>query len=172
MAKTVIGIDPGKGGGIAHYKKGYATAVAMPPNIRELHLYIKQLRENNDEVIVFLEKVQAWKSDKEETGKEFGIDKLLASFEQIKTVLIINEMPYVEVYPQTWQKPMMLPKDLTSNERKNEYKRFAMQNFPEANINLKTADALCIVFYGMQQLVTNINFINQKIVEFKNEGMF
>jgi len=172
MAKTVIGIDPGKGGGIAQYKKGFASAVAMPENVKRLNEYLIQLRDNNPEIVVFVEKVQAFVEDDEVGGLKFGINKLLAQFEQIKTVLIINDIPFIEVHPKTWQSPLNLPKGLSSMERKNLYKQFAQQHFPEAKVNLKTADALCIMYFGLQKLITDIHWINQKIIEFKSEGFF
>lgn len=172
MSKTVIGIDPGKMGGIAHVKNGWPYAVQMPPGLPELDAYIKQLRENNDDIIAFIEKQQIFDTDEEAGGKKYGIQKMLANYEQLKSCLTFNNIPFVEVPAQTWQASLQITRrGQEKKERKKIYKEFAGRVFPAAKINLQTADALCLAYFGMQKLKFDPGWVNQKTVK-RKAGLF
>jgi len=172
MSKTVIGIDPGKMGGIATVKNGWPYAVAMPPDLPEMDAYFKTIRENNDDLIAFVEKVQIFDNDEDTPGKKYGIQKLLDQYSQLKSCLTFHNIPFVEVPPQTWQAALQLTRrGQEKTERKEAYKKFAGETFPAAKITLNTADALCIAYFGMQKLRFDPGWVSQKVVQ-KKQGLF
>jgi len=170
MERTIIGIDPGKGGGIAIIKKGRAYAVSMPATLPQLNEYLKDIRNNNDEIIAFVEKVQIFDSDDKEDGKKYGIKKMLDQFAELKSCLVFHNIPFVEVAPITWQSELCLTsKGDTKAVRKNKYKLFAGRTFPDAKVNLNTSDALCISYFGIQRLKLNPGWVNERIVKKKTD---
>lgn len=170
--KTIIGIDPGAGGGIAVFKKGYATAVNMPKT-DELNRYLKTLREENEDIIVFIEKVNSFRDDKKEGGKSFGIDKMLAQYAELLTLLKINNLPYCEVYPISWQSHLGLARrGVEKSIRKGLYKEYAQKTFPEVKVNLKTSDALCIVQFGRDKTQLDMSWVLERIKNGPNKNLF
>lgn len=153
----VVGIDPGKGGGICCIREK-SVEVSPMIDVDQMVEYLQYLKLDGF-TIVFLEKVQAWVKDEEATGKGIGIAKLLANYNQIETTLKILKIPYVLVHPATWQKDIKSygvdPKKFKN--KKNAWKAFAIQKYPRllSRINLKTSDAICIAWYGMNQLRTS-----------------
>lgn len=173
MKKAIIGIDPGASGGIAVYKNKFATAVAMPSGTQKINEYFRYLKENNEEVIVFIEHVNSYRGDQMEGGKSFGIDKLLAQYQELKTLLSVNGFPYVPVYPVSWQSTLQLNvKGDTKQERKLRYKEYAQKNFPEVKVNLKTSDALCLIRFGMEKLMHDSKYIRERLVGDESPNLF
>jgi len=80
---TYIAIDPGSNGGIAIWKKNrLEQVVKMPKDLSDLKKYFEHLKENNSEIIAFIEKVQIFPSDNDEENKasiSFGCGKSLPS---------------------------------------------------------------------------------------------
>ena len=100
----IIGIDPGKSGGLAVWRPNYKTEVLkMPSNILDLRQYFEYITSICNPLI-FLEKVQLRPDDIEDnTGKAFRIQKMLADFEILKTVISVCDIPFVLVNPMKWQ---------------------------------------------------------------------
>ena len=164
-AKTIIGIDPGASGGIAVYNhKGQITAVKMPKKVEDLSEYLLYIKENFNKPICFIEKVQSFHSDTDDGGKRFGIQKMLANYEQLKTVLTLSKIPFVQVYPQSWQGGLNLRKKGESKkDRKNRYKAAALKYYPEIKPTLWSADALCIVQFGRLKFNTDVDWIIERL---------
>ena len=164
-AKTIIGIDPGAGGGIALYNyKAGTTVVKMPKNVSDLSDYLSYIKDTYDKPVCFLEKVSNWVSDTEEAGKRFGIAKMMANYEQLKTVLTLSKIPYVQVAPQSWQGGLNLRKKGESKQqRKARYKAAAGQYYPEIKPTLWNADALCIMHFGRKKFNTDIDWILERL---------
>jgi hypothetical protein len=149
--RTVVGIDPGASGGIAFYNEK-AFAVKMPKTTGEINDIFKYIHELG-KCIVFIEKVNHFISDDAEPGKKFGIQKMMNNYQELITLLKVNNMHYVEVYAQTWQSKLLpRKKGESKTERKNKYKEFAQSEFPDIKVNLGVSDALCILKYGMNNL--------------------
>ena len=215
MAKDVIGIDPGAGGGIAFYKNGIATAVKMPNGVKEIDNYIKTILEKCKNPIVFIEKLSTHRDTAEDFseylpriekifdeekdpkkikekcqivfsefienqkkdigGIQFSINKMLANYEQILTVLRLNNLQIVQVYPVSWQNHSGIKfenKNASKQERKNHYREVAQRTFPEVKVNLATADALCLIIFGCSKLHNDPNWVIQRIenAESKNNA--
>jgi hypothetical protein len=84
--RTYIAIDPGANGSIAIWKKERLEhVIRMPKYLRDLKTYFDYVRENNNDVLVFIEKVQMFMSDSDEEnkGKQFRIQKLLQNHSEI-----------------------------------------------------------------------------------------
>lgn len=166
MKKIIIGIDPGKQGGIAFKSHNNVNAVKMPPSVPEINKYLKYLIETYENPIIFIEKVQAFKNDNDSDGKMFGINKMLANYNQLLTVIQLLEVPYVEVYPISWQTTLGLKikKDKRSKtERKRSYRDFAQRHFPSLKINLATADSLCLVLFGQEKWINDFDWIKERV---------
>ena len=174
---TIIAIDPGKSGGIAVFANQRITAVKMPSNVKDLQLYLKMIIETYDDPIVFIEKVQAYRGNEDDApGKKFGINKMLANYTELLTVIKLLEIPFIEVYPISWQSTLGLriPKEkITKTERKNRYKQFSQKCFPElGKITLATSDALCLVQFAFNKRLHDPSWINEKIQNNESQSLF
>lgn len=149
--KITLGIDPGKGGGMAviESKKdsNIFTAYNCPDTIEGMVEFASMISSKKVPIDCFLEKVHAFPTDGRSSAFKFGMNYgtwrgILCSF-SIKAELIT---------PQSWQKSFgELPK--IKQERKRKLKEIATE---ESNIKatLKTADAICIAIYGYQLIKT------------------
>lgn len=173
MKKTIIGIDPGASGGIAIYNEGKATAVAMPKGTDALNDYFAYIRESHDNAIVFLEKVNAFRGDKNDPGKSFGIDKMLENMQELKTLLKTNKLPYCLVPPVTWQSVLKLSfRGMEKPERKKKYKAHSQERYPEVKVTNATADALCLVSFGRIKLEEDPDWLTGKIIGDAPKNLF
>lgn len=173
---TIIAIDPGANGGIAIYKKNRLEHVIhMPKNLSDLKTYFDYVKENNERVIVFIEKVQMFMSDSDEEnkGKQFRIKKLLSNFDQLKSLIVYYGFEFVEVYPITWQSNLGLNyKNIPKTERKNLYKESAGYCFPAVKITLYNADALLILHFALNKTKSDNKWIEERIQNRKSTNLF
>jgi hypothetical protein len=170
---TIIGIDPGSSGGIAHYKNSKAYAVKMPKKTNELNDYFKMLRSENESVIVFLEKVSHFLTGDDAPGKKFAIQKMMNSYQELKTLLQVNNLPYCEVHPATWQTNLLeRRKGESKQDRKRRYSEFAKGKYPELKVTLSTSDALCIMTFGFNKVNYDTKWINERIVNYTSNKLF
>ncbi len=175
--QTIVAIDPGTSGGIATFSKGRIQAVKMPSDVHKMDEYLKYIFNTYENVVVFIEKVQAFASDDDAPGKKFAINKMLANYQQVLTVIKLNGFRFVEVYPVSWQSSLglKLPKsegDESKSQRKNRYKDFSQNCFPELKVNLNTCDALCLVQFALLKISNDINWIRERIQNDKPEKLF
>lgn len=163
---NILGIDPGKGGGVC-FKKGDYLEIGTMADIKEMHRYFLQCKEKGP-MVCFIEKVQAWVGDAQDSpGKHIQVQKLLANYSQLVASLEIIGIPLVEVHPRSWQNHLrdVGVKKGDYKNPKNAYKAFAIQQYPMyfSKINLKTADAICITWYGHQMSATRPMFVRDSI---------
>lgn len=59
--KTILTIDPGASGGIAYFANQRIHAVKMPKTVPEINNFLKYVVETHGDVIIFIEKVQAYR---------------------------------------------------------------------------------------------------------------
>jgi len=165
--QTIVTIDPGASGGIAFITKGKTQAVAMPSDVHKMQEYLQYIKETYPNVVVFIEKVQAFIKDDDSPGKKFAINKMLANYEQILTVVKLTGFKYVEVFPNTWQSTLGLKiekqRQETKTQRKNRYKQYAQKKFPELKVNLKTCDALCLIRFALVKIEYDIEWIRERL---------
>ena len=168
---NVIGIDPGLGGGVTCFRPGFLRSSPieigpMPRDLMELNAYFKE--KMGQGLYVFIEKVQPWVSDNEAPGKNIQIAKLFSQYSKIIMMLDVQEIPYLEVPPQTWQRyiaEIYQVKPKKFKNKKNAWKSIAIQLFPQKlkQINLKTSDSVCIAWYGYHQLSKNPTEVREKM---------
>ena len=173
---AVIGIDPGKQGGIAIYTKedGMVRTVRMPEDVNELNALLEYYKENY-QPIVFLEKLNLHRSDTETPGKVFGITKLLANFEQLRSVLDLCGIPYAMVHPLSWEHRLGLRvKGLREDkaERKRRYRDIAAKEYPGNKVTLWNADALLIMHFGRYVLANDLNWVIANIPSRMHDCLF
>lgn len=142
----VIGIDPGKNGGIAFIDTDLAmrdgtTAVKMPATEADVW---EVLRQYGGDDFAVVEKVasspQMGVTSAFTFGKGYGV---------LLGCLTAAGIPFEEVSPQKWQKAM----NCLTHGDKNVTKRKAQQMFPWLKVTHATADALLIAYYGAKQQV-------------------
>ena len=173
----IIAIDPGaSNGGICVYRPNEQTkCVRMPRDLRDLSDFIKYYK-SITKPIVFVEKLNVRVDDAEENrGKLFRIQKMLANFEQIKTILALLDIPFVLVHPMKWQNTLKLRKagsNEEKSERKARYKRVAQDLYKGVNVTLWNADALLIMHFGRYVLQNEIDWILQNIPTTTQELLF
>lgn len=175
MNKTIIGIDCGKAGGIAVYNNGRAQAFKMPETVKELSKFFQYIENTYEDKIVFIEKVQSFKSDTDDGGKRFGIDKMLKNYAEIITVIKLIGWDFVEVYPISWQSTLGLKKGtkgLSKTQRKNIYKTHSQNAFPECKVTLNVADALCLISFAFRKFENDPDWINERIVDGEKSDLF
>lgn len=150
MKKIIIGIDPGKSGGIGVYD-GYTDkykAYNCPDTIEGMVKIIEEWSNKASNVVCYLERVHAFPTDGKSVAFKFGMNYgiwqgILESF-KIKTTLVV---------PQKWQKHFGdFPK--IKKERKAKLKEIANSR-SGLKTTLKTADAILICEYGKDDVPEN-----------------
>lgn len=114
---TIIGIDPGVSGAITYISRSgnkydSPKCVKMPTENRDLQDYLRYLKDISDSPIVFIEAVAMRPQDQHVPGKAYRITTMLRNFERVKAAVVSVDMPYVEIYPQTWQSRLGLKEGL------------------------------------------------------------
>lgn len=147
--RKIIGIDPGKAGGIAVYSVDVGRAVevaAMPVTPQDL-LHLLRMYQYNS--VCYLERVQGMPGNSGSAMFNFGV-----GYGQLQMALLAVKIPTITVTPQRWQKELQLGHkgQQTTAQWKNKLRQKAEQLFPYIeHITLSTADALLIMQYGIIQ---------------------
>ena len=142
---NIIGIDPGKDGGLAIISsdRRYIQAFSFT-NLSEKEIYGLIVRETFDPCRAFLEKVGAMRGQGVTSMFTFG-----QGYGFLRACLYATGTPFEDVPPQTWQKGVGLG-GLKGDrpDRKRQLKAGAERLFPQIKVTLSTADALLIAEYG------------------------
>jgi hypothetical protein len=149
---TVIGIDPGKNGGIAWISDNCHPCVEkMPETLRDLWELVDDIRRcematprfsNEHGLKAYIESVHSSPQMGVKSAFTFG-----NGFGHLEMALTAAGIPFERVRPQAWQKAMGC---MTGGD-KNISKRRAQELFPSLKITHSTADALLIAHYGTKQ---------------------
>ena len=165
--ECIIGIDPGASGGIAIFRPNEKTmAFKIPASIEKLNDFLKYQKEITPYCMAFIERVGTfWDDSKEENkGKQFRIQKLISQYAEIKSILTINKIPYIQVYPVTWQTYLRIKQSGEEKQaRKNRFKRIAQKRYPEVSVTLWNSDALLLVEFGRSKLQFDVDWIIKQI---------
>lgn len=143
---TIIGIDPGKSGGIAVIKDGQAWADKMPETCGDIADYLKD-PVNSRDAFVFLE--QANPSGDPNARGIRGRTILYGNYCYLEMALHLLNLPTEVISSMKWQKYMGCYgkcRDYADKKRYNKQK--AQQLFPSLKVTNFTADALLIAEYG------------------------
>ena len=143
----VIGIDPGKGGGVGVLRGKNITlrSTHIEPigmaNI--IHSAQNTSYIENEKLKVYIENVHAFPTDGRSSAFKFGMN--YGTWIGILGALKIEP---IKVDPRVWMKSYS-PLSKIKKERKNELKNIAQELFPDVRVTLKTSDAALIAFWGM-----------------------
>ena len=146
--KKVIGIDPGKGGGVAVITDNIVEIHNCPKTVSGMaHLIGMCLTDVAAyRTKVFLEKVWAFPTD----GR-VGLFTFGENYGQWQGILASHELEPIPVTPKEWQAHFEIEKGLKKDIRKRILKQIAIDRCPSTKkITLKTADALLIAIYGVE----------------------
>lgn len=139
-----IGIDPGKGGGIAFIKRSEVTAFKCPDTPYECVKLFKQELKGYVKITAMIERVHSMPLDGVRSAFSFG-----TNYGMWHGILAALGIPFKEVTPHKWQKSFgTMPKEKKS--RKHRLKSLAQQMFPNTKVTLYTSDALLIAQYGKE----------------------
>ena len=155
MNKVYIGIDPGKGGGIAVIEGKTARVYACPETVENMATLIGMCLNNVSiyETRVYVEKVWAFPTDGRAGSFSFG-----RNYGQWQGILSAHEVEPTFVTPKVWQGHFEIKKGLPKNIRKKILKQMARDKYPKTKgITLKTADALLIALYGREAILDDNN---------------
>lgn len=174
---AVIGIDPGAQGGLAVFIPGQRVkTVKMPKEVRDLRDFF-QYYADNFKPIVFLEKLSVRPDDiKDNPGKIYRIQQMLANFEHLKAIMESEGVPYVLVHPMSWQTRLGLRAKGQHEEkadRKRRYRAMAKQLYSEIKTTLWNSDALLILHFGRMVLVNDPKWVLANLPGYiKGNGLF
>ena len=147
----ILGIDPGKNGGLATIHPNEAT-VAMTLETESANL-VDQLREMNDEARMENYTVQcAIEEPPRYTGRNLPgstIAVLFSCYGILLGAALAFRWTVHTVRPQTWQKDLRLgnKKDHTPGKWKSHLKSEAIKKFPHVRVTNANADALLIALW-------------------------
>lgn len=174
--RTIVAIDPGtSNGGIAYYVDGITTTIRNPKNddVKKLYSFLKSVKDDHPDVIVFIEAVNMFVEDSSEQnkGKQFRIMEMVKNRHGIEVACMILSIPYILVYPRSWQSKIKnnINKEI---EKKNAYKKYAQKCFPEINVTLWNSDALCILQFAFDKLANDKSWIKKYIKNDKKNSLF
>ena len=144
---TIIGIDPGKSGGIAWIGKNGHCVEKMPETCKEIwellesitHGFASWKAGNGVLYKAYIESVHSSPQMGVKSAFTFG-----NGFGHLEMALTAAGIPFERVRPQAWQKALGC---LTGGD-KNVSKRRAQELFPSLKITHATADCLLIAEYG------------------------
>ena len=143
-----IGIDPGKGGGVAIITNETVQIHNCPQTVDAMaHLIGMCLSDVAAyRTRVFLEKVWAFPTDGRAGSFTFG-----CNYGQWQGILAAHELKPTLVTPKEWQAHFDIKKGLPKQIRKKKLKDMAIKSNPKTKgITLSTADALLIAMYGRE----------------------
>lgn len=157
-----IGIDPGANGGISVIIPGLsARAQKMPKTTEELRDMLQYYADSLHPFVV-LEKLSIRSNDMTDNpGKVYRIQKMIANFTQIKTMLEALEIPFVMAHPMTWQSRLGIRiQGEAKQERKKRYKEIAAETYPQVRkVTLWNADAILLAHFGRKMLSEQPNWV-------------
>lgn len=178
---TIVGVDPGKNGGIAVWQQGKGCkTMRMPKDMSGIRAYMDYLKETC-EPIVFLEKLSVRPDDvrveagSANMGKLFRVQKMIANYEQLKTTIEFCGVPFVLVHPMKWQNALHLRIKGSGEEkaeRKRRYRDVAGELYPENTATLWNADAVLIMHFGRYVLKNEPKWVAANLPERVEIGLF
>lgn len=144
--RILIGIDPGKSGGIAWGTRTQLLGcVSMPRTQPDVCDFLKSLAKIGTPWCI-LEKVGSRPGNSARSmftfGEGYGVLKAALYFSEVRTELCV---------PGKWMRGLGIPKKTkyeTKGQYKNRLKQKAQQLFPSEKVTLDTADALLIYEYN------------------------
>jgi len=146
--KYVIGIDPGKGGGIAVVDLETHEVIevtAMPETLTDISDFIER---HSDAQCAYIEIVHSMPKQGVASTFTFG-----QFYGYVQMAVTCHKIRCIDVLPSKWQTALSIKakKDEGYEAHKRRLKGKAQQLFPKVKVTLKNADALLIAEYGCIQ---------------------
>jgi hypothetical protein len=155
----IIGIDPGKTGGIAIKFNNRYKVYKMPNDLVKIDELLKHYNELSDSMLVIIEQIRLHRT--ENMAMANRMQKLFANYNQIKTLLEMNQIMFAEASPVSWQSFLGLRTKrimkMNRTGRKRAYRDFAQPWWPE-KLTIQLGDSVCLMIYGERNLKYNPNF--------------
>jgi Holliday junction resolvasome RuvABC endonuclease subunit len=142
---TIIGIDPGKNGGIAWIRGGDVAVEKMPDTLKDLWDLFEHIMAETP--MIYRQKETFAVIEQVASSSQMGVKSAFTfgqGYGRLEMALTAANVPFKRVTPQVWQKSM---KCLTGGN-KNVSKGRAQELFPSLKITHSTADALLIAEYA------------------------
>jgi len=151
---TIIGIDPGKSGGVAIWHSGLNTIVKCPKTVEEMADLIRtstnsEYIDKNTKAIAYLEQVHAMPHDGRSSLFKFG-----QNFGQWQGILAAYKVHTILVSPQKWMKYWKTKFNITPSKDKQERKRVLKEiasRYTDKRVTLYNSDAILITLYGLNE---------------------
>lgn len=142
---TVIGIDPGKSGGIAWINSDGPRVEKMPETLADLWDLVSHIV--NDSAMIYRHNEFKAYIEQVHSSPQMGVKSAFTfgnGFGHLEMALTASNIPFERIRPQKWQSAMGC---MTKGD-KNVSKRRAQELFPSMKITHATADAMLIAEYG------------------------
>lgn len=140
---AIVGVDPGKSGGIAVNRDGVIVAVLkMPQTPHDLHEELSMVVRVYQSPVFFVEKVHSMPGQGVASSFSFGRQLGL-----IEGVIASLSVPMHFVTPQAWQKAL----SCQTGGDKNITKAAAQRLWPDISWTHATADAALLSEYGRRK---------------------
>lgn len=148
MFEKVIGIDPGKSGGIAIIEGRQLIGHVGLAKLTDREVW--ELLAENEPALCVLEKVNAGPKMASRAAFTFG-----HACGSVRMAVIAAGLRLETVTPQKWQRALGIKStqaEFGSAENKKRNKAMAQELFPGIQVTNATADALLIAEYGRREL--------------------
>lgn len=155
----IVGIDPGKNGGLAYHSENGVRVQKFASRDRIFDI-AHEILPKEGKMLVVIERVQMWHGDT--GGKQFRIEKLLRQQQEMITTFEMLKQPVLLVSPVSWKRLFKVETENQSNP-KMAYRDYAQELFPEVKCTLWNSDALLILRYGQWLWKSNPKKVMQKI---------
>ena len=145
-----IGIDPGKGGGIAVIDGGKIKAYKCPSTVEDMAILFGLMVNGTsaDKILVGIERVWARPTNGSRHSFAYG-----TNYGEWLGIIACHELIPTLILPLTWMKHFECPKGLKVEIRKRWLKSKAMELFPALKkVTLATADAILITKYVKENI--------------------
>lgn len=151
----VLGIDPGKQGGLVFIDKGLVNVTKMPATEKDIWECIAVCK--NKVKMAYIEQVGGYIEGVSPGPAMFNFGW---GYGGLRMALTAAGIPFETVLPRTWQKGLHIPPRKkkgrkyveTKTQWKNRLKAIAQRLFPKLHLTLDTSDALLIAVYGQRHL--------------------
>jgi hypothetical protein len=151
LHEWIVGVDPGRAGGIAFLDGDTTEAYKMPETRGDL---IELLADHHQPSVLGMrpsQRIRYAYVERVRSSPQMGVTSAFTfgcNYERVVMALLCAGIPVEEVTPQRWQKTLGC---LTGGDKKVSKAR-AQQLFPSSKVTNYVADALLIAHYGRLQL--------------------
>ena len=156
---TIIAVDPGKTGGIAIKFNGKYKVYKMPDSLVKIDDLLKHYNDVSDSMLVVIESIRLHNTGN--MAMVSRMQKLFENYNQIKTLVAMNRIPFIEVAPVSWQAYLNLRtsriKAMDRTGRKRAYRDFAQPWWPD-KLNIDVADSVCLLIWAERNIKFNPDF--------------